>query len=166
MEDNIFVSFVNTLKENNLTISSVESFTGGLFAKSITDISGSSKVFFGSIVTYKTSIKVDVLNCDNTIIEKFGVVSKETSIEMAKKGKEMFKTDIVVSFTGNAGPTVCEDNKRVGECYASIIFKDELYSFSYLFSSLSRNEIRERSVKEAIKEILKIIATKGLKISA
>ena len=111
MEENIFSKLVNALKEEHLTLSSIESFTGGLFSKSVTDISGSSQVFFGSLVTYKTSIKEDVLHIKKEIIDKYGVVSKQTSIEMVKKGKEMFNTDIVVSFTGNAGPTVCEDNK-------------------------------------------------------
>lgn len=163
MSENIFLELVNTLKEKNLTICSIESFTGGLFAKSITDISGSSKVFFGSLVTYKTSIKEDVLHVNKEVIDKYGVVSKETSIEMVKKGKEMFNTDLVVSFTGNAGPTVCEDNKQVGECYISILYSNKLFSFSYLFKNQSRSNIRELSVNSAAKEILKIILNNSIK---
>ena len=163
MEENIFNKRVNALKEEHLTLSSIESFTGGLFSKSVTDISGSSQVFFGSLVTYKTSIKEDVLHIKKEIIEKYGVVSKQTSIEMVKKGKEMFNTDIVVSFTGNAGPTVCEDNKQVGECYISILYLDNIYSFSYLFKDLSRDGVRNNGVNSAAKEILKIISKNSIK---
>ena len=62
MEENIFSKLVNALKEEHLTLSSIESFTGGLFSNSVTDISGSSQVFFVSLVTYKISIKEDVLH--------------------------------------------------------------------------------------------------------
>ena len=104
-----------------------------------------------------------MLHIKKEIIDKYGVVSIQTSIEMVKKGKEMFNTDIVVSFTGNAGPTVCEDNKQVGECYISILYLDNIYSFSYLFKDLSRDGVRNNSVNSAAKEILKIISKNSIK---
>ena len=84
-----FEELVELLKDKNITISTIESFTGGFFAKLITDISGSSQIFYGGIVTYKTSIKSDVLGVDKNIIDKYGVVSQEVANEMAIKGKDM-----------------------------------------------------------------------------
>lgn len=152
-----FEELVELLKDKNITISTVESFTGGFFAKLITDISGSSQIFYGGIVTYKTSIKSDVLGVDKNIIDKYGVVSQEVANEMAIKGKNMFGTDIVVSFTGNAGPLVCEDNKEVGECYSSILFKDKIYEIPMRFGKLKRNDIRECACIEVASEIIKLI---------
>ncbi len=152
-----FEELVELLKDKNITISTVESFTGGFFAKLITDVSGSSQIFYGGIVTYKTSIKSDVLGVDKNIIDKYGVVSQEVANEMAIKGKGMFETDIVVSFTGNAGPSVCEDNKEVGECYSSILFEDKIYEIPMRFGKLKRNDIRECACIEVANEIIKLI---------
>ncbi len=154
-----FEELVTLLKEKNITISTIESFTGGFFAKLITDVSGCSQVFYGGLVTYKTSIKSDVLKVDPKIIEKYGVVSQEVANEMVKKGKDMFNTDIVVSFTGNAGPTVCEDNKMVGECYSSVLFKNKIYKFPMIFGKLKRNDIRECACYEIVNEIIKLVKT-------
>ena len=49
----------NTLLELNKTISSCESFTGGLFASSLTSISGISSVYKGSVVSYSNEVKID-----------------------------------------------------------------------------------------------------------
>jgi nicotinamide-nucleotide amidase len=50
---------VSILKEKNLTLSCAESCTGGLIAKSITDVSGCSSVFYGGVVSYDNSVKMN-----------------------------------------------------------------------------------------------------------
>ena len=98
-------SVLKALEEKGLTLGSVESLTGGLFASTICSVPGASKVFKGSFVTYATSKKTDFLNINKDFIDKYGVVSKEVAREMAIIGRHGLEVDVCVSFTGNAGPT-------------------------------------------------------------
>lgn len=107
------------------TLGSVESFTGGLFADEITSTSGASHFYKGTLVTYATEEKNRLLGISYTEIDKYGVVSKEIAIEMARIGRKMLNVDYCVSFTGNAGPTAME-NKPVGEIYIAIASKEEV----------------------------------------
>lgn len=144
---------VKVLLEKHLTISFVESFTGGLAAKSITDVSGSSKTFLGSLVSYSTLIKEFVLGIDKKIIDEFGVASKECALEMAKKGKEMFNSDIVISFTGEAGP-ISNTNIEVGTCFIGIYVLNEI-KVEEIHIDGSRNDVRTGAIEYAFKKILK-----------
>ena len=142
------------LKEKNLSISSVESFTGGLFASTITSIPGASKVYYGSLVSYDTSVKENLLKIGE-VINQYGVISKECAQAMAVKGQILFKTDLCISFTGNAGPDVMED-KAVGLSYVSIAYKDKIISFEDIYK-LERNGLRLKAVEDAIKRIKEVI---------
>ena len=104
---------VELLKNSNLTIGSIESLTGGLFASNLTSIPGVSKVFKGSVVSYATEVKEMVVNVSKDVVTNYGVVSKECALEMALNGKKLLGVDVCVSFTGNAGPSAME-NKEVG----------------------------------------------------
>ncbi len=147
---------VKLLISKNITISSIESFTGGLAASKIVEIPGSSKIFPGSLVSYSSLIKENVLGVDKNIIEKYTVISKECVIEMLKKGKEMFKSDIVIAFSGNAGPSSIEDT-TLGLCFMGIFYKDELYIYKKEYKNMSRNEIRNKSVDFIFEEIIKLL---------
>lgn len=128
------------------TIGSVESFTGGLFASTIISKPGASKYFKGSLVTYATELK-EKFGIDTS----HGVVSKETALSMALKGKEILGVDYCLSFTGNAGPDTLE-NKKVGEVYIAI--NEKVFALNL---SGDRNSIREQAVSFALKELEKII---------
>lgn len=95
---------VRILKEKNLTLSSAESVTGGLFASSITDVPGASKVFKAGFVTYSDSSKINDLGVSKDLIDKYTVSSPEIAVEMAKCAISRTKSDISISITGNAGP--------------------------------------------------------------
>ena len=121
----MYNDIVKKLIEQKLTIATAESITGGLVAKMITDVPGSSEILKESFVTYAIEAKINILGVDKKIIDKYGVVSKEVAEDMAKKLKELTSRDICISTTGNAGPTVCDD-KPVGRVYVGIYFKDDL----------------------------------------
>jgi len=110
---------VRALSNARLTVSCAESCTGGLVAERITRVSGSSKVFRGGIVSYDNSAKISVLGVKPETIERFGAVSAETALEMAQCAAKLFRSDIAVSVTGNAGPQGSED-KPVGLVYIGI----------------------------------------------
>ena len=113
-------NLLKVLKEKGLTLGSIESMTGGLFASNFTSIPGASAVFKGGVVTYQTSVKTDVVKVDPEIIAKYGVVSKEVAIEMASKGEKLLDVDICVAVTGNAGPTCEPGGKPVGEVHIAV----------------------------------------------
>ena len=75
---------VKCLLELNITISSCESFTGGLFASSLSSFAGISQVYKGSIITYQNEVNENVLGIDHELIEKYGSVSEIVAIEMAR----------------------------------------------------------------------------------
>lgn len=97
----------------NLTIGFAESCTGGLCASRITDVAGSSAVIYGSIVSYANSVKNNVLNVSESILNTVGPVSEECALEMAKGAREVLGVNIAVSTTGLAGPGV-DGNYPVG----------------------------------------------------
>lgn len=147
---------VSKLKEKHLTIGSIESMTGGLFASSITSVPGASKVFKGSVVSYSPLIKENVVGVKEETISKYGVVSKEVAYEMATKGKQLLDVDICVSVTGNAGPTAEPGEEGVGSVYIGIAFKDKVIVNKYVFSG-SRDEIRQKTLLALQEGVLKLL---------
>ena len=148
-------ALVQLLKQKHLTIASIESLTAGLFASSLAEVPGASNVLKGALVTYQTRCKEEVLHVDKDIILTYGVISKEVAEAMVLQGKKMFHSDIVVSFTGNAGPDVM-DEKEGGLVHMSVLYQEELSSFAVQFKG-SRNEIRKQAVSYLSKEIMKIL---------
>ena len=138
---------VSLLKEKNLTLSCAESCTGGLIAKSITDVSGCSSVFYGGVVAYDNSVKMNILGVCEQTLNKFGAVSYETAKEMAQGVKSALKTDVGISTTGIAGPGGGTSEKPVGTVYIGFAYNGEVSSYLLsLPSTLSRDEIRHQTV--------------------
>lgn len=146
---------VQLLKEKQLTIAAMESLTGGLFSKNITDIPGASQVFLGSIVSYSNSSKIEVGKVEQSIIEQYGAISETCAKSMAIQAKELFKTKIGISFTGNAGPSA-EEGKPKGLVYSAITMETNCYSFEDQLEG-SRAEIRQQIVERMIERIRGII---------
>ena len=144
--------------EKGLTLGSVESFTGGLFAKTITAVSGASRFYKGGLVTYATEEKARLLGIKQEDIDKYGVVSKEIAYQMAEKGRKVLDIDVCVSFTGNAGPDAME-GKPVGEVYIGLAYQDEVKVYPFLLKG-DRNSIQEEGVKNALDIIKKNIFEK------
>ena len=134
------------LSEKNLTLGSVESMTGGLFASNITDVAGASKVFKGSIVTYATEIKEKVVGVDSDLIKKHTVVSAEVAEEMARKGQKLLGVDVCISVTGNAGPTAEPGWAKVGCVYIGLMVKDKYYPLHLQFDNANRSIVRLNTI--------------------
>lgn len=113
------------LMEKGLTLSCAESCTGGMFAKTITDIPGISQVFERGIVTYSNRAKMEELGVKAETLEKFGAVSKETAVEMAEGLKKASGSDVCISVTGIAGPGGGSAEKPVGLVYIGFIYGDK-----------------------------------------
>ena len=139
--------------EQGLTLGSIESFTGGLFASNVTKIPGASNFFKGSIITYATEEKERLLGISHEDVEKYGVVSKEIAEQMAVYGRDVLDVDVCISFTGNAGPSVM-DNKKVGEIYIGLATPEKVEVFPFILKG-NREEIQKEAVNEALKVLLK-----------
>ena len=100
--DNLWSEIVNKLIENNLTIATMESCTGGGIANEITSISGASAVIKESYVTYCNEAKIKQ-GVPAETIEKYTVYSQETAVDMAKAVKKQAGSNISVGITGQLG---------------------------------------------------------------
>ena len=113
-------ALVKALIASGRHIAAAESCTGGYVAKRITNVSGSSEVLDGSIVTYANRVKEEFVHVSRETLSKYGAVSKETAIEMARGVRKLFGADIGVSTTGIAGPTGGTPDKPVGTVFVGI----------------------------------------------
>lgn len=147
---------IDVLAKKGLTLGSVESFTGGLFAKTITDVSGSSKVFKGALVTYSKELKIKLLGMDEEFINDNGLVSWGVAQDMAIKGQKILGVDVCVSFTGNAGPETLPGEAGVGETYMAIVYNKKVWAIP-LKLELEREKVREVAVSSIINALISIL---------
>ena len=110
------------LAEKELTLTVAESFTGGLLSSLLTDISGSSRYFLGSAVTYSNESKMSLLGVKEDTLSRFGAVSEQTVLEMVEGVQKKFGSDCAIATTGIAGPTGATPGKPVGLCYIAARF--------------------------------------------
>ena len=102
-DDTLEATVGRIFKENKLTLSAAESCTGGEIAHLITTVSGASDYFLGSVTSYAIKVKEEVLGVPAETIDKFGVVSEEVAIAMAKGVRRVLGSDYSVATTGLAG---------------------------------------------------------------
>ncbi|MCM8819092.1 MAG: competence/damage-inducible protein A [Candidatus Omnitrophica bacterium] len=144
------------LKEKKLRLAIAESCSGGLACKLITDIPGSSEYFVGGFITYSNLLKKKILKVPKTVLKKYGAVSEQVALYMAKNAKKYGKADISLSFTGIAGPTGGSPEKPVGLVWIGICYKKNLYAKKFIFSG-DRNTIRERAVYKGFELLREVI---------
>ena len=146
------------LTEKNLTISTAESCTGGKIASIITSLSGCSSYFKGSVVSYATETKVNILGVSQSDINEFSVVSKQIAEAMALQSQKIFKTDFAIATTGNAGPNKGDANAEIGTVFIAIATPKGVFSEKFNFGQ-PRDKVIDRTVNKAFeiiyKEILK-----------
>ena len=140
------------------TVATAESCTGGKIAESFTAIAGASQYFKGSVVSYATQSKVDILKIDPQLIKDFSVVSGQVAEAMAKSALKLFDTDYAIATTGNAGPTKGDADVEVGTVFIAIANKDNVWSERFTFGN-HRHKVINRAANKAFemleKEILK-----------
>ncbi len=142
------------LIDKNLTIATTESCTGGLLSSKLTDVSGSSAFVHLNFVTYSNEAKHKILGVSDETLEKFGAVSEECSIEMAKGLHNVTHADICVSTTGIAGPTGGTAEKPVGLMYSTIYTKNKTESFKVLLSpDLERIKMKEAFAQAVLEKV-------------
>jgi nicotinamide-nucleotide amidase len=150
-------NLVKKLLKKKLKISVAESCTGGMFASSITSISGASKVFSLGLVTYSNQAKINVLKVNKKIIKKYGAVSTECCEAMVKNLAKISKAKINISITGIAGPNGGTKLKPVGLVYIGVKKGNRLLISKNFFKNKSRNSIQKVTVKRSLEIINSLI---------
>ena len=146
------------LRQQNKTISTAESCTGGKIAQILTSVSGASNYFKGSVVSYATETKISVLGLSEELIKEHSVVSAAVVKQMAINVKRMMKTDYAIATTGNAGPTKGDSNAEVGTVFIALATPNEVIIEEFNFGQ-PREKVIDRTVIKSMemlrKEILK-----------
>ena len=126
----------------NLSISSAESCTGGLFAATLIDFPGISSVFDRSFVTYSNKAKMEQLGVKAETLQAHGAVSEETAREMAEGLYRATSSDICISVTGIAGPDGGTPEKPVGTIYMGAVYQGKTYAEKLPLRNISRTQNR------------------------
>ncbi len=140
----------------NKTIATAESCTGGKIAESFTANAGASQYFKGSVVSYATEAKINVLKIDEALIKKYSVVSAQVAEAMATSVLQLFNTDYAIATTGNAGPSKGDADAEVGTVFIAIATKDKVYSQEFNFGN-HRTKVIKKAVNKAFEMIQKEI---------
>ena len=146
------------LMKNGLTISVAESCTGGLVSHRITQNPGSSKYFKEGIVVYSNAAKEKYLKVKSSTLEKYGAVSEETVLEMAKGMRKISGTDIALAITGIAGPDGGTETKPVGLVWIGISTMKNTYAKKIIFNKdrkLNKQYFAQRSLDILRLELIK-----------
>ena len=150
---------VELLREKNLTISTMESCTGGGVANAITSIEGASDILKFSAVTYSNEFKIK-MGVDKDVIDKYSVYSMETANEMSKNISLFTGSDIGVGITGKLNRA--DKNNMFGEdnkVFVSIYLKNtnEYKNFTYTAKEQSRAENKELIIQNIANELKRLI---------
>ncbi len=149
--EKICKQIVEKLKNNEYTISFMESCTGGYLANEITDISGASNVLKVSLVTYSTEYK-EQFGVDKNIINKYTVYSSETAKEMSRNVSNIAKSNIGVGVTGELGNTDKSENKVYYSIYNSDTNK--YITKEIVIEQNKRNKMKDKVAEEVFNDIL------------
>jgi len=150
------------LKENNKTICTAESVTGGKIASTIVSVAGASSYFKGGFVTYTSETKQQLLNIKKETIDNYSVVSKEVAEEMAVNARKLLNTDYAIAVTGNAGPTTDHNDKSVGLVYIALATKKGVVIQDFNFGQ-PREKVINRTVNKSLEILQKEIIQKLVK---
>jgi len=141
---------------SGVTISTAESITGGLISSIITDTPGSSGFFLGGVVSYSDYAKIKLLKIDKNSLKKYGAVSRNICLAMAKNVKDIFNADYALSVSGYAGPQALKN--KLGEVYCCILGPDNYQeTFKKKFLG-TRSEIKFKTTQFILNELRKALA--------
>ena len=142
------------LFKHNKFITTAESCTGGLVASMITEISGSSNIFNGAIITYSNKIKEQELNVKAKTLKKYGAVSVQVVEEMLEGVINKFDSDFAIAISGISGPNGGTKNKPVGTVIIGIKAKNITNEINILKFNGNRKKIQIQAAKYSLKKLL------------
>jgi nicotinamide-nucleotide amidase len=151
---------VELLKIKGLTLGIVESATGGLISHLITNVSGCSEYYKGSVTSYSNEAKTTIVGVKVATLNKYGAVSSQVAEEMAAGGKKILNVDICVADTGIAGPTGATPGKPVGLFYIGVAYNGAVFSRKYEFQG-DRAQNKQSAATAALKWVKEYLDSPG-----
>lgn len=156
-----FEDFASIIKEKftskKLTLSFAESCTGGFMSSQIALLDGASQFYKGSMVTYATQSKIELLGISKATIDKYTVVSREVAEEMALNAKKLYKSNVACATTGVAGPTKGEDGKPIGTLCFAIATENEIFSTEITLNYANRKQFMKSSVNKVLGKLIGMV---------
>jgi PncC family amidohydrolase len=137
------------LRPLGLKLALAESCTGGLVGHRITNMPGSSEYFLGGVTAYAYEAKVKLLGVSWDTLTRFGAVSRETVLEMARGARTALGADIGVAVSGIAGPGGGMPGKPVGLTWIGLSANDGEDARSFIFPG-DRLEVKEQAAEQAL----------------
>jgi len=134
------------LRKKNLTVCTTESCTGGAISHLITNISGSSDYYKGSVIAYSNSVKKDILGIPESVLDTYGAVSEQTVRMMAESGRRVLDADFCLATSGIAGPAGGSDEKPVGTLWTAVASSHETIAEKFVFGKDRETNIRRFSM--------------------
>ena len=147
------------LTEKKVTIATAESCTGGKIASTLTSVSGASNYFKGSVVSYATQTKIDVLGVSKSTIDKYSVVSAQVASEMVLGIQKLTQVDYAIATTGNAGPAKGDSVADLGIVFIAIATPTGVFVEEFNFGQ-PREKVIDRAVSKSLELIYKEILKK------
>jgi nicotinamide-nucleotide amidase len=144
------------LLQRDQRVCTAESCTGGLIAKSFTDLAGSSDWFDRGFVTYSNAAKSEMLGVPASLIEDYGAVSEAVANAMASGALRHSEADYAVAVTGVAGPGGGSEEKPVGTVWIAVASVDQLQARRHLFTG-DRSTVRDATLVSAIEALLDLL---------
>jgi nicotinamide-nucleotide amidase len=145
------------LLRRGATVATAESLTGGALGDLVSASPGASETYVGGVVSYATSVKVDLLGVEKETVEEHGVVSARCAEQMATGVRDLLQTGWGVSTTGVAGPTE-QEGKPVGTVFVGVAGPDDVTAHE-LHLDGDRAEVRAQACRRAAELLLERLVT-------
>jgi len=155
-DETIEVLLGKKLKEQQKTIATAESCTGGQIAASLSSVAGASSYFKGSVVSYATETKINVLGVSEKLINEHSVVSAEVAKAMAENVKRLLNTDYALATTGHAGPTKGDEKAELGSVFIALATPNEVVVEEFNFGQ-PREKVIDRATIKSLEMLKKEI---------
>jgi nicotinamide-nucleotide amidase len=157
-DETLEIVIARLLTQQNKTIATAESCTGGKIAQVLSSVAGASNYFKGSIVSYATETKKSILGISEDLIKKHSVVSAEVAVQMAISIQKLMISDYAIATTGNAGPSKGDSDAEIGSVFIALATPNEVLIEEFNFGQ-PRDKVIDRAVVKSLemlrKEILK-----------
>lgn len=141
------------LRQNKYMLGTAESCTGGLISMLLTEASGSSAWFKGTVVSYANEVKESMLHVPHETLLKHGAVSEQTALAMVRGVQQALQLETAISVTGIAGPTGGTPDKPVGTVWIGFAIGTQQFTQHHVFSG-SRTDVRYQTAMAAISTLL------------
>ena len=153
------------LKQQNATIATAESCTGGRLAAALNALPGSSAYFMGSVVAYANEVKEQVLGVEHDTLMQYGAVSEQTVRQMAEGVRRLMRTDYAIATSGIAGPDGGTEDKPVGTVWIAWATPEGTVAERFQFGvARLRQQITQRAVTTALVELIKLLNTRDYRL--